>query len=134
MKTLAGLVVVMVSLTSMASHEAMARELTVKEKAVIMKAVRNELTDPESARFKWVKLAEEVDIKSPDAVSFYCGLVNAKNKMGGYVGDKPFLAILGWRHGKIHPAAFVQVSGNASDEFLFSKCAEKGYTNLFLAE
>lgn len=43
-------------------------------------AVRNRLYDPDSAKFRNVRRAG----------SFYCGEVNAKNKMGGYVGFNAF--------------------------------------------
>ena len=45
-------------------------------------AVRKQLIDPDSAKFEGVHV-----IKSTGAV---CGYVNAKNRMGGYVGQTPF--------------------------------------------
>jgi hypothetical protein len=45
-------------------------------------AVKKLLNDPESARFSEVKAGKQQgDV---------CGMVNAKNRMGGYVGDTPF--------------------------------------------
>jgi hypothetical protein len=44
-------------------------------------AVRQLLYDPESARFTEVQVAGAGNV---------CGYVNAKNKMGGYVGKTPF--------------------------------------------
>lgn len=45
-------------------------------------AVKGLLNDPESARFSQLNSGKEKgDV---------CGLVNAKNRMGGYVGDTPF--------------------------------------------
>lgn len=46
------------------------------------KAVRNVLNDPNSAIFS--------DVKSGAEKGSVCGLVNAKNRMGGYVGATPF--------------------------------------------
>jgi hypothetical protein len=46
-------------------------------KAAIMKRLK----DPESARFS------EIAVKGNNV----CGLVNAKNSMGGYVGPRPFV-------------------------------------------
>lgn len=131
MKKLTGFVMAISIVVSMASHEAMARNLTAKEKAIIAKAVKRELTDPESARFKWMPLANEVDMKSPDVAATYCGLVNAKNKMGGYVGDKPFMAVLGWQKGKMN-APFVML--RSDDEILLNMCAKDGYPDLSIAE
>ncbi len=50
-------------------------------RAAIEVAVRAGLKDPESARFKWIKVSDS---------RFYCGFVNAKNALGGYVGFEPF--------------------------------------------
>ena len=46
-------------------------------------AVKRVLTDPESARFS--------EVRPGKAKGNVCGLVNAKNRMGGYVGNTPFL-------------------------------------------
>lgn len=54
--------------------------------ADVQSAVANELTDPESARFK--------DVYG-NALGMYCGEVNAKNKMGGYIGFQKFYASKG---------------------------------------
>ena len=51
-------------------------------------AVLNELTDPGSAQFKNLRLIE----KGPEGKPVLCGEVNAKNKMGGYVGFTRFAA------------------------------------------
>jgi hypothetical protein len=45
-------------------------------------AVKTLLNDPESARFTY--------LKTGTAPGDTCGYVNAKNRMGGYVGDTPF--------------------------------------------
>jgi hypothetical protein len=46
------------------------------------RAVAGTLIDPESARYENVKVQKELSV--------VCGLVNAKNKFGGYVGFKQF--------------------------------------------
>jgi hypothetical protein len=46
-------------------------------------AVRERLFDPESAQFSEL-------FKSPSDNGAICGLVNAKNRMGGYAGRAPF--------------------------------------------
>ena len=61
--------------------------ITVAEKAAIRAEFRKTLTDPESARFRWLAR------KSPDG-NTYCGFINAKNRFGGYVGFKPYIAVV----------------------------------------
>lgn len=59
----------------------------------IMAAIRDRfeflLLDPYSAEFRGVRVAANGD----DAVIFACGLVNAKNSYGAYVGYQPFLTV-----------------------------------------
>ncbi|AVS67875.1 hypothetical protein C8245_21345 [Paracidovorax avenae] len=45
-------------------------------------AIRKLLNDPESAQF--------TDLKNGKNKGDVCGMVNAKNRMGGYVGATPF--------------------------------------------
>lgn len=47
--------------------------------------VRGALKDPESARF------EHVAVTEVDGVRVACGMVNAKNSLGGYVGNRAFM-------------------------------------------
>lgn len=51
--------------------------------AIAEKAVRNALSDPDSARFRGVVYNSKT--------GGTCGMVNSKNRMGGYVGDTEFL-------------------------------------------
>lgn len=53
----------------------------IKPIAEAKDAVRQELTDPDSAKFRNVKITETETI---------CGEVNAKNNTGGYVGFRYF--------------------------------------------
>jgi hypothetical protein len=55
-------------------------------------AVRLQLTDPDSAEFDAVGKKDDVT----------CGFVNAKNRMGGYVGFRAFIVISG--RAEIEPA------------------------------
>lgn len=50
-------------------------------------AVRSMLKDPESAAFTLVKIYPETGAA--------CGMVNAKNSLGGYVGARPFVFVPG---------------------------------------
>ena len=52
--------------------------------ARIYNKVRMALTDPESAQFR--------NFRTNASTGVSCGEVNAKNKLGGYVGFKKFLA------------------------------------------
>lgn len=54
------------------------RALTPAEQRLIQNSVREELLDPDSAKFRMGPLML--------AASSYCGVVNSKNRMGGYVG------------------------------------------------
>lgn len=54
--------------------------------------VRAVLKDPDSARFS------EVQTYGDGAEMLACGMVNAKNSMGGYVGNTPFMISEGWLH------------------------------------
>jgi hypothetical protein len=56
-----------------------------KYMASVQEMVRNQLNDPESARFRNVFVA-------PDGF-LVCGEINAKNRMGGYVGFRRFIAV-----------------------------------------
>lgn len=51
------------------------------------KDIKANLIDPDSAKF-----SEEADGKD----GFVCGLVNSKNRMGGYTGNAPYI----WKPGK----------------------------------
>lgn len=64
------------------------RELTADERALVADFVRTDLIDPTSVLFKWATF----DASGGPSEKRYCGLYNAKNRMGGYVGFKPFHA------------------------------------------
>lgn len=83
------------------------RELTAAEKSMIATAVKNNLKDPESAKFKWNKLlySGKADVES------YCGYVNARNSYGGYTGFDIFNVILVRENGKFLPPLIVTLSG-----------------------
>src|SRR5690349_5868495 len=72
---------------------ALGRDLTVPERRTIQEAVTHDFKDPESARFRWLPIP---DCKSYSAcyMGFYCGMVNAKNSFGGYVGHSPFYVFI----------------------------------------
>jgi hypothetical protein len=49
------------------------------------KDVLQKLNDPGSARF------DDVVVREKNGLTYVCGRVNAKNRLGGYDGFKPFL-------------------------------------------
>lgn len=61
-------------------------EVTEKMRADIESAIRSRLKDPESARFGVVYASQD-----KTGAIFACGVVNARNSFGGYVGDKPYV-------------------------------------------
>jgi hypothetical protein len=61
----------------------------------IQSGVRASLKDPDSAKFSGPMVAT----KKSNGDIHACGLVNAKNSYGGYVGDSPYIATL--RDGKV---------------------------------
>jgi hypothetical protein len=63
--------------------------VSAQKMAVYQTAVADTLRDPESARFRGVRVLREADGR--DAL---CGELNAKNAYGGYVGYEPFYASL----------------------------------------
>ncbi len=82
----------------LASPPAIARELLAHEKAVIEQTIKDQLKDPDSARFKWA------DYRTGSTV--YCAEVNAKNSYGGYTGFVPFAVfVVQTTDGKIRGAA-----------------------------
>ena len=52
---------------------------------LVQTAVKGVLNDPDSAKFG------SIDVHGHDAGLVACGTVNAKNRMGGYVGEMPFM-------------------------------------------
>lgn len=80
-----GLILLMSSLVLAAAPAE--RPLTPKEGALIKGSVEAKLLDPASAQFRLVPYRR--------GTNYYCGLVNARNRFGGYVGFRPFLARVG---------------------------------------
>ncbi|MGH8032507.1 MAG: hypothetical protein ACREO8_09130 [Luteimonas sp.] len=106
--------VIAFTLASGAGAQTSVRDATSKEIAAIRKAMERDLLDAESARFDSVK------VKGEDM----CGLVNAKNSMGAYVGYRAFNGmIFKDTTGKLL-AAPMGMSG--SEEVTRTMCAQKG--------
>jgi hypothetical protein len=75
------------------------------------------LKDPGSATFG----SNYVAARSPTGSINICGVVNAKNSFGGYVGASPFIAEI--RDGKVVDA---HAAGGSSAEFLVMVCRDRG--------
>ena len=107
--------------------------ITAEEKAVFEAAVRRDLKDPDSARFRWNPEVRDNVI--------YCGFVNAKNSYGGYTGFKLFLLFHEFNpEGKLvammysDPVYSSTRNGTSiGDMVKAQKCSEKGY-NLAAAD
>ena len=87
---------------------AIAASVSAKDLEGIKSAMDDRLKDTESAKLKDVRIAKDGTI---------CGLVNAKNSYGAYVGYEPFIA-LKLSTGKFYVAGIGRESGQV--------CASKG--------
>ncbi len=95
----------------------------VKFREVAEQAVRSRLIDPDSARIEWPFgfLSGSWKPAFQKKIDGYwtCGLVNAKNRMGGYTGRTSFVAV-------VSPAGLIQYVelGTGKDfDLLSSQCA-----------
>lgn len=59
------------------------KQFTPAQKTQIVAQIKDQLLDGDSAKWRWPA------IMADDAT--YCGFFNAKNRMGGYTGFKPFM-------------------------------------------
>lgn len=94
------------------------RPLNKAERQALIKSVKAQLKDPDSAKFK---LGNLLDLKD----RHYCGLVNSKNSFGGYVGFMPFYAILFEKEKGGYSPYVMGMDGNP--EVTIMMCAQKGY-------
>lgn len=95
------------------------RSLTKQEINAVETAVKDQLKDPESARFKHSKFVS-------NGKGAYCGLVNSKNSYGGYAGNTPFMVML-INNGKPH-AGFIGMGGDDAETLsTLSVCKDSGY-------
>ena len=113
-----------------------AREPSENEKEQIITAVKNKLVDPYSAKFKWVEYVGG-EPKSNDVLP-YCGIVNSKNRYGGYVGDMPYVVVLKWRNSSLISVIIVFFGdgdpNSLNTKSIYIVCADHGYNKLYLAK
>ena len=102
-----------------------ARPITVDERAAVEDVIREEMKDPEAAKFY------HMDFPYPDNTFTYCGYVNGKNSYGAYSGKQLFATFLGKNaDGKLIAASFDVNSqtGEPVDQSVISTlCASAGY-------
>ena len=68
---------------------AVAAELTAKQKSAVKAAIGEGLADPYSAQYTF-----DIVVPMGSTMTKVCGTVNAKNKLGGYVGKTAYVAAL----------------------------------------
>lgn len=66
-----------------------ARPITEDEKSAVENVIREEMKDPDAAKFY------HMDFPYPDTTFTYCGYVNGKNSYGAYAGKQLFATFLG---------------------------------------
>lgn len=111
-------------LAALFGGSAIAQELTEGEKAAVMKAVKDELNDPDSAKFRWGTISPQFAGK---AFVNYCLLVNTKNIYGGYAGFQPYLVMLFWSDKEGFSATVGSKPNPKHPEDIYSFCADDGY-------
>jgi hypothetical protein len=105
----------MVAALTVTSVAAQARELSPKEKGIIEDVTKQQLKDPESARFFWQ------DYKGGE---IYCAHVNAKNSYGGYAGKS--LLIAGVKTSSNGEIISAEVTTH-NDSLMNPICTKRGY-------
>lgn len=89
--------------------------LTEADKAAIRQAIKRELTDPDSAQFRW-------NPERRDSV-IYCGFVNSRNRFGGYAGFTLYEVMIDQRG-----VFLVQLVRDDTDAIVVeTMCSQRGY-------
>jgi hypothetical protein len=82
------------------------RDLTAAERSILADSFASNLSEPESAKFRWAKVP-----KVSIGPSFeYCGMVNVKNSNGSYDGMQPFLGTITTSNGNITGGAIAAIN------------------------
>ncbi len=86
-------------------------------------AVKRKLVDPDSAKFEWPYLfgwrSWKPFLGKPVSGYFTCGLVNARNRMGGYSGAAAFVALM---DPKTSLPLLVSVGDGGKFDFVDAQC------------
>jgi len=113
-----------VALLAAAGMSVEAAELTAKEKAVIMKVVKDQLKDPDSAKFKWGDISKSFTNKT---YVDYCLLVDSKSAQGRYHGFRPYMVGLFWNDKEGFSASVIAGPNPKYPEEIYRLCEEDGY-------
>jgi hypothetical protein len=117
------------------------RELTDVEKISLAKSLPANFNDPDSANFRWLPVIYQAGEQQAE----YCGLVNAKNSVGGHSGYKVFHAVLQldprgqFTNGLIdHPKSGADLgakaNGDVTDGVTDDLCRRAGYVDFSQAK
>lgn len=112
------IILIAVALLCSGFANAEGRPLNKMERQALTKAIKDQLKDPDSAKFK---LGNFID---PDS-GYYCGLVNSKNSYGGYVGFTPFQGFIFKRDNGPYISHVLGLGD--SPEVVVQMCRERGY-------
>ena len=93
------------------------RQLTVNEQQIIEEAVSRSLIDPYSAAFGHMPLRSKEG---------YCGVVNAKNRMGGYAGKAFFLVKPVWNEDVMRGAVLIGIDRGGDAGAIGIMCVKMG--------
>lgn len=98
--------------------------LTDDDRQAVIAGVKASLKDPGSAEFRWLPARRE------DGV--YCGMVNARNSLGGYTGFTPFSVLILDLKNPPERKALVVGMGNGSasspqTQAVVMSCARNGF-------
>lgn len=116
MKRKVGIFLVGVSL--LAAFGVSARDLTGKEKLILEGVAKQQMKDPDSAKFTWQEYK---------GGSTYCAHVNGKNAYGGYAGNSLFISSVKTdKTGKIISAEGIIHSDNMQ-KLMAPVCTDAGY-------
>lgn len=114
------------------SNAAIARDLSASEKDAVIKAVKSELIDSDSAKFKWGKIADRFTTETDNA--YYCVLVNSKNSSGKFVGYRPIKFFLIWSKVEGFAATVVNMPDPQYPRDIYKFCSEDGYKDFSSAK
>jgi hypothetical protein len=92
-------------------------------KGSLQAAVKDRLLDGDSAKWRWLPFRND-----QTTVAQYCGFVNAKNRMGGYIGFNPVWVTGYWKDGAFVPLSAEFASGPYMDGLAARMCVAAGYS------
>lgn len=97
-----------------------ARSLTDSERVAVEKTIREEMKDPDAAKF------HHQDFPYPEETYTYCGYVNGKNSYGAYAGKQLF-AVMVDRDVALSFTFNKSTGKQQNPEIIAARCASGGY-------